>query len=221
MLYQPPKTQTLNLALGEGAGPSGPTCSGFGVVVVVAGLDWTPLRRTAQNFARFSPLPPPCRRGFTRQPESPNVHTEGLRRFKHHQNSTSRHPDRHKKSEMVAGEGNKSAKFWPPHPSGPHPSGPHPSGPHPSGPHPSRAPPFGAHFFQIGPAPFGATPLGVPPFEAQRGPDFGQSRSIKVGQSRFGQSRSNKDGQSRFGQSRFGQSRSQPSLSLSLFLFGG
>ena len=56
---------------------------------------------------------------------------------KHHQNSTSRHPERHKKSEMVAGEGKKSAKFWAPHPSGPHPAGPHPSGPtlrgHPSG----------------------------------------------------------------------------------------
>ena len=61
-------------------------------------------------------------------------------------------------------------------------------------------------------------PCGAPPF---RGPTllnpprcrFGQSRPIKVGQSRCGQSRSNKGGQSRsnvFGQSRFGQSRNWP-----------
>ena len=44
--------------------------------------------------------------------------------FKHHQNSTRRHPERHKKSETMAGNGEKNAKFWAPHPSGPHPSGP-------------------------------------------------------------------------------------------------
>ena len=49
------------------------------------------------------------RRGFTRQPESPNVHI-GLQ--KHHQNSTRRHPERHKKNETVAGKGRKRAKFW-------------------------------------------------------------------------------------------------------------
>ena len=62
---------------------------------------------------------------------------------KKHQNSTRRHPERHKKNEMVAGEGKKkSAKFWAPHPSGPPPIGaptvlgpifsrfgPHPLGP--------------------------------------------------------------------------------------------
>ena len=63
--------KTLNLAWESGRGL---TCSGFGVVVVVvvvvvAGLDfpgppsagpplhWTPLRRTAQNFALFLPFP--------------------------------------------------------------------------------------------------------------------------------------------------------------------
>ena len=72
---QPLKTQTLNLAWESGPALGGPTCSGFAVVVVVvvvvvAGLDfpgppsagpplhWTPLCRTAQNFALFS-LPPP------------------------------------------------------------------------------------------------------------------------------------------------------------------
>ena len=45
---------------------------------------------------------------FTRQPEnSKRAHFRPLR-FKHHQNSTRRHPERHKKSEMVAGEGKKS-----------------------------------------------------------------------------------------------------------------
>ena len=52
------------------------------------------------------------RRGFTRQPESPNVHISGFRPSKHHQNSTRRHPGRHRKSETVAGKGRKRAKFW-------------------------------------------------------------------------------------------------------------
>ena len=52
------------------------------------------------------------RRGFTRQPESPNVHISGFRRSKHHQNSTRRHPERHRKSKTVAGKGRKRAKFW-------------------------------------------------------------------------------------------------------------
>ena len=55
------------------------------------------------------------------------------RRFKHHQNSTNRHPDRHKKERNGGGRGKKSAKFWAPHPWGPHRSGPHPSGPPPFG----------------------------------------------------------------------------------------
>ena len=79
-------------------------------------------------------------------PRTPNVHIRAPRRFKHHQNSTRRPPERHKKSEMVAGEGKKRAKFWLPHPFGPPPFGPPPFGPptlrappfepHPSGPHP-------------------------------------------------------------------------------------
>ena len=62
----------------------------------------------------------------------PNVHISGPLRFKHHQNSTRRHPERHNESETVAGKGRKSAKFWAPQHLG-FPSGPHPSGPHPSG----------------------------------------------------------------------------------------
>ena len=74
LLPKTPKTQNLNLAWDfEGAGPSGPHSFWVCVVVVVAGLDfldhlrrtpplhWTPLRRTAQNFALFFPLPPPFR----------------------------------------------------------------------------------------------------------------------------------------------------------------
>ena len=134
-------------------------------------------------------------------------------------NSTRRHPERHKKSETVAGEGRKSAKFWAPHPSVPHPLGPHPSIPHPLGPH-SGAPQSGAlkgvcssmHVFHLvflllfffsKKKAKRLTPRGR----------FGQSRPIKVGQSRFGQSRSNKGGQSRSnfsGQSPFGQSRNWP-----------
>ena len=52
------------------------------------------------------------RRGFTRQPESPNVHISGFRPSKHHQNSTRRHPERHRNSETVAEKGRKRAKFW-------------------------------------------------------------------------------------------------------------
>ena len=36
---------------------------------------------------------------------------EGPGLQKHHQNSTRRHPERHKKSEMVAGEGKKARNF--------------------------------------------------------------------------------------------------------------
>ena len=82
-----------------------------------------------------------------------------VQRQRHHPHSTRRHPEKHPKSEMVAGEGKETAKFWAPHPSGLHPSGLHPSGLHLSGfggPTPSfGAPPFGApksvcstmHFF--------------------------------------------------------------------------
>ena len=44
---------------------------------------------------------------------APNVHVSGPQRFKHHQNSTRRHPERDKKSENGQ-EREKSAKFWPP-----------------------------------------------------------------------------------------------------------
>ena len=56
---------------------------------------------------------------------------------KHHQNSTRRHPERHKKSEMVAGEGKKSANFLAPTISGRPPF----RSPHPSGPKTLRRPP--------------------------------------------------------------------------------
>ena len=64
---------------------------------------------------------------------TPNVHICGLRRFKHHQNSTRRPPGR-EKSENGSGRGGKNAKFWALHPSVPHPSLSHPSGPHLWGP---------------------------------------------------------------------------------------
>ena len=47
--------------------------------------------------------------------------------IKHHRNSTRRHPERHKKNEMVAGEG-KKAKFWAVRPRG----GPAEGGPSPT-----------------------------------------------------------------------------------------
>ena len=70
-----PKDPNPKPCLGEEAGPSGPTCSGFGVVVVVvvvvvAGLDFLgppspgppsagpPFPWTAQNFAFFFLSPP-------------------------------------------------------------------------------------------------------------------------------------------------------------------
>ena len=40
------------------------------------------------------------------------MHISGFQRSKHHQNSTRRHPERHRKSETVAGKGRKRAKFW-------------------------------------------------------------------------------------------------------------
>ena len=92
------------------------------------------------------------RRGFTRQPESPNVHISGPRRFKHHQNSTQGPQERERRMKIVAEEGKRSAKFWAstlraPHPSGLHPSVLQPSGPTLRGPTITRfgPPPFGAH----------------------------------------------------------------------------
>ena len=48
-----------------------------------------------------------------------NVHIGGSRRFKHHQNSTRRHPERQKERKWRR-EREKSAKFWALHPSGHH-----------------------------------------------------------------------------------------------------
>ena len=119
-------------------------------------------------------------------PRTPNVHISGPLRFKHHQNSTRRPPERHRNSETVAGKGRKSAKFW-----APNPSGPHPSGPHPFGAPPFWAPPFGAPLFLglgppthrgptlRGPTLSGPHPFGAPPFRGStlRGPTLsGQAR---------------------------------------------
>ena len=95
-----------------------------------------------------------------------------------------------------------SPPFGIPHPSGPHPSGPHPFGAPPfrgptlSGPHPFGAPPFRGPTLS-GPHSFGAPPFRGPTLWESKptfgpphfgGPTlrgrFGQSRSIKVGQSR-------------------------------------
>ena len=125
-----------------------------------------PFRRTAQNFALFFSLPLPFRffsvslgvfslnfggvfegwrfwaaRVSHDNPRTPNVHISAPRRFKHHQNSTGRHPERRKKSEMVAGEGKNKRYFGPPTLPGPTLRGPtffwvwrpHPSKPHFSG----------------------------------------------------------------------------------------
>ena len=88
-------------------------------------------------------------RGFTRQPESPNAHISGPRRFKHHQNSTEGPQRYRRKKENCGGRGKKARNFGPPTLRGPtllgptlwgHPSGPQlflGLGPHPSRPHPS------------------------------------------------------------------------------------
>ena len=78
---------------------------------------WECLKRRGPEICTFGcrvkPRRPRSRRGFTRQPESPNVHISGPRPSKHHQNSTNRHPrERGKRAKIVAGEGKKRAKFW-------------------------------------------------------------------------------------------------------------
>ena len=72
-------------------------------------------------------------------PRTPNgAHFRAPALQKHHQNSTRRPPERHKKSETVAGKGRKSAKFWAPPPF--------------RGPHPFETTPFrGPHFSRFGP----------------------------------------------------------------------
>ena len=52
--------------------------------------------------------------GARRSPRTPNVHIWAPHRFKHHQNSTRRHPERKEKNEFCGGTRKKSAKFWAP-----------------------------------------------------------------------------------------------------------
>ena len=143
----------------------------------------TPLRQTAQNFALFS-LSRPNFRSFSLSlgvfswnfgsvfkgraagvshdsPRTPNVHIEGSRRFKHHQNSTRRPPEREREKERKWGREREKKReiLGNPPPSGPHPSSPHAAGPDPSGPHssslhpsaplPSSGGPPGLHFFWV------------------------------------------------------------------------
>ena len=76
---------------------------------------------------------------------------------KKHQNSTRRPPERERtRPKMGAGEGKKSAKFWPPA------FGPPPFGPPLFGPPPFGPPPY---FFWVGPPPFWPPPFWPPPFE--------------------------------------------------------
>ena len=65
---------------------------------------WGPKDGGTQNLALFS-LSRHCfhSRGFTRQPESPNVHISGSRRFKHHQNSTKGPQEKEERMKTVAG----------------------------------------------------------------------------------------------------------------------
>ena len=59
-------------------------------------------------------------------PRTPNVHISGPLRFKHHQISTRRPPERERKrAKMGAGEGQKKREILGPSPSGPHPSSHH------------------------------------------------------------------------------------------------
>ena len=104
---------------------------------------------------------------------------QGTCASKHHQNSTRRHPKKHRNSETVAGKGRKSAKFWAPTLSGPHPFGLFLGlGPPPFGAPPFWAPPFWAPLFQgLGPPPIGAPPFGAPFWVKHKNTKIGQSRS--------------------------------------------
>ena len=124
---------------------------------------WTPFPWTAQNFALFFSLSRRKNRSFLpslgvfslnfggvfegRDPpmceNSKRAHLSA-RRFKHHQNSTRRPPERKEKNEFCGGTGKKKREILGPHPSGPHPSGP--------------------HFFWVGPPPLRGPTL--------RGPDW-------------------------------------------------
>ena len=117
-------------------------------MVVVGSDPWTTLRQTTGRWTPNPPdrLPPPDPKMslffslsrlhfvlFVSLWVSPNVHISGPHHFKHHQNSTRRHPERLKNSDNVGGRG-KNAKFLPPT---------------------LRDPPFGVPFFwDSGPNPF-------------------------------------------------------------------
>ena len=83
------------------------------------------------------------RRGFTRQPENSKRAHLTPPALQTPQKFHEKTPRERQKEQKWGGRGKKSAKFWPPHPSGPPPFGaalflglaPNPSGPHPSGPH--------------------------------------------------------------------------------------
>ena len=97
-------------------------------------------------------------------PRTPNVHISGPRRFKHHQNSTRKPPEREEKNEFCGGTGkNKARNFGPPTLRPPTVRTPHPSGaplflgwaPPPFGPPTLRAPTLrGPTFSGLGPPPF-------------------------------------------------------------------
>ena len=95
-------------------------------------------------------------------PRTPNAHISLPRRFKHHQNSTKGPQERERRKNIVAGGGEKSAKFWAPPPFG--------------------APPFWAPPFFCAP-PFWAPPFGAPPFGA---PPFGAPLFLGLGPPPFG-----------------------------------
>ena len=173
------------------------------VVVVVVGLyspglscarppDAGPLSSGPSPKFRFFPSPAPisfffCLSGCLLveflgppglphdSPRTPNVHISGPGASKHHQNSTRKHLERQKKNEIVAGEEKKTRNFGPPSLRGPT----------------LRGPTFGARAERSS-----ANLLLVEGWLGQKTilakvglakvghPNFGQSRSIKVGQSR-------------------------------------
>ena len=83
------------------------------------GIPWTPSPQDLPKFRAFFRLPPPfslflglllvefwwCLKRPNPQMRTFEVLVPGLR--KHHQNSTRRHPEKDKKSEIGAGEGKK------------------------------------------------------------------------------------------------------------------
>ena len=116
----------------------------------------TALRLTAQNFAHFF-LSSGKTSGFGAagashdNPRTPNVNISGPRRFKHHQNSTRRHPKRGKNKRNLWWEREKKREFL---------------GLPPFGAPPFGAPPFGASTLR------GSHPSGLPPFGAPTLPTF-------------------------------------------------